>query len=305
MRAHFSRVEPYLTPLLGFSGLYLASLIILSLVLRAAGVDRSNLALSHLASLASAIIATAICVAAFERGRWSLGVFVPPRRAARGLLRGVLAGVAIVAIADSLIMASTGYRHMIGSGLQWSLVLGLLVPAAVGEELVFRGYVLQRLYRLHRGWAICVTSALFTLAHAGNPAAGPIALTNIFLAGVLLALMWAWDESLWMPTWAHVAWNVMSGPILGHELSGIDVGSTLLQEVDSGPAWVTGGDFGIEASVILTVVEVATIALLAWRIRTRERALRRGAHDGGEASAGMPDALSGLRAKQHEEVGSE
>lgn len=301
MRAFFRRVEPYLTPLLAVSLLFFVSMIVLSLAIRAWMPEREGLVLNHLASLASVVVATIGCLLWFENGRWDLGLFLEPRRVVRGFVRGVVCGALIVGLSDLLIVATSDYRHVAGAGLDWRLLLTLIIPAAFAEELLFRGYVLQKLYRTSASWAVVVTSLLFALAHAGNPAMSFVAFTNIFLAGVVLALMWAWDQSLWMPALGHITWNVLSGPVLGHELSGLTLGTTLLEEVDPGPEWLTGGEFGIEASVILTLVEIACILLLIRRIRARERALSRIALEPRPTAGSLPD-MSGTRANPEDEA---
>jgi len=246
-----------------------------------------------------------VCILGLEKGRFPLGVLVAPSRLARALARGLLLGLLIVGITDLLIVALSDYRHVAGEGINWPLILALIVPAAFGEELVFRGYVLQKLSRTSRGYAIFVTSLLFALAHGGNPAMGLVSFANIFLAGVLLALMWVWDGTLWAPTGGHIAWNVVSGPILGHELSGLDLGPTLLSEVDHGPSWLTGGPFGLEASVVLTVVEIGVILFLVWRIRLRDGALGNEALATAENDSQLPDIQSGVGVNQNDEVDSQ
>jgi hypothetical protein len=293
MRDLIRRIEPYLTPLLAFSGLFLVSLIALSLGYSALGIARHSLILNQLMSLASAIVASAICVFAIERGRWELGVLVSPQRAFRGAVRGLVVVLVLIGLTDLVILAVSDYRHVPGLGINWTLLFTLILPAAFGEELLFRGYVLQKLYRTSPGYAILVTSLLFAFAHGGNPAVGPLAFTNIFLAGVLLGLMWDYDRTLWMPTVGHFAWNALSGPVLGHELSGLDLGPTLLTEVDPGPAWITGGDFGIEASAILTIAEVIAIGIVWWRIRVREHTFADGVLAAPFDASSLPDRPSG------------
>ena len=58
----------------------------------------------------------------------------------------------------------------------------------------------------------------------------------------------------------------MTGPVLGHEVSGYDGSATLWVERGGGAQWLTGGEFGIEGSVLMTVVEITAIAVLRRRI---------------------------------------
>jgi hypothetical protein len=125
---------------------------------------------------------------------------------------------------------------------------------------------MQKPARLNIWASVAVTSVLFALVHGGNPAVGKIALVNIFLAGVLLALAWVWRRNLWIPIGIHIVWNVFSGPVLGHEVSGLSLPKTFLRTIDPGPDLLTGGAFGIEASIYLTLAELGAIAFIAWRI---------------------------------------
>jgi membrane protease YdiL (CAAX protease family) len=90
-----------------------------------------------------------------------------------------------------------------------------------------------------------------------------LGLLNIFLGGVLLGLAYARWERLWFPIGLHLAWNLMTGPILGHEVSGYESMHTLFIEKGEGATWITGGEFGLEGSAWMTVIEVTAIGLLA------------------------------------------
>ena len=88
---------------------------------------------------------------------------------------------------------------------------------------------------------------------------------------MLLSLGYFRFLRLWFPIGLHLAWNLMSGPILGHEVSGYVSEATLFITQGEGAPWLTGGDFGIEGSAFMTAIEIAAIALLVWRNRTVAR----------------------------------
>src|SRR6185436_20330775 len=104
----------------------------------------------------------------------------------------------------------------------------------------------QKLHRWNRLFAIFLVALVFAALHAGNTAVSTIGLLNIFLGGVLLGLAYERYQRLWFPIGLHLAWNVMSGTVLGHEVSGYDSVATVLVELGHGPEWLTGGEFGIE-----------------------------------------------------------
>ena len=131
MHAFFRRVEPYLTPLLAFSGLFLVSMIVLSFVVTALVPQLPGLYSGQLIFIVSGIVATAICVFGIEGGKWRLGILVPPRQALGETLIGISAALALVCGTHVVIIAASDYATMRGDGFDWILVLGLLF---LGEE---------------------------------------------------------------------------------------------------------------------------------------------------------------------------
>ncbi|HEV7240256.1 MAG TPA: CPBP family intramembrane glutamic endopeptidase [Thermoanaerobaculia bacterium] len=213
-------------------------------------------------ALLSVGVATAATVAIWDRGRWPLGLFVSPRLAVPEFLYGTAFGVVLISMCAALVILSTDLSHERGAGFPWLEIFMVFLPAAVHEELLFRGYAFQKLHRWHRGFALLFVALVFAALHAGNAAVSWIGLTNVFLGGVLLGLAYEKYGRLWLPIGLHLAWNVMSGPILGHEVSGYDAMATVFVERGQGPWWLTGGEFGIEGSIWMTVAEVAGILWL-------------------------------------------
>jgi len=226
--------------------------------------------------LVSVSIATAITVAIQDRGRvprWPLGLFVPPRFAVPEFLFGSAFGIVLVGTCAALVAFSTPVYHERGTGFPWREVLIVYLPAAVHEELLFRGYAFQKLHRRNRAVALFLVAFVFAALHFNNAAVSWLGLANIFLGGVLLGLAYERYGRLWFPIGVHLAWNVLSGPILGHEVSGYDSMATVFVERGHGPGWLTGGEFGIEGSLWMTLCELAGIAFLAIRSRRQTFAI--------------------------------
>jgi len=86
-------------------------------------------------------------------------------------------------------------------------------------------------------------------------------------AGVLLALMYHVTRSLWACIGLHAAWNTTEGLVYGVSVSGGSVHGWLKSTL-TGPDWLTGGQFGAEASVVAVVVcSVLSAILLAIALR--------------------------------------
>lgn len=182
----------------------------------------------------------------------------------RDALIGLLLAIVLLGI-ESLILYFTGHLTFTGINFQpVDLLSGfiIMVVVAVGEEAVFRGYILHNLMHSMNRWiALAITSLLFALFHAGNPNITILALVNIFLSGFVMGLNYVYTGNLWFAILFHFSWNFFLGPVLGYEVSGLPLSSLLEQEIE-GAWWITGGDFGLEGSVIDGAMSVITFALL-------------------------------------------
>lgn len=100
--------------------------------------------------------------------------------------------------------------------------LGVFVQSST-EELLCRGYIYQRLYKITGSHlaAILLNPLLFAAAHIGNSGLTALSLLNIYLVGVLFSLMIYYMDSLWCACAAHAAWNFMQNIILGLPNSGL------------------------------------------------------------------------------------
>jgi hypothetical protein len=155
---------------------------------------------------------------------------------------------------------------MLGSA--FVVLLGWIVQGAA-EELLFRGYMLQIIgVRFGMGAGIIVSSLLFTLLHVFNPNIGPISLMNLTLFGVFAALYAIQEGSLWGVFAVHSIWNWAQASLFGVQVSGVPIKlDALFTMAEPGPAWLTGGAFGPEGGVAVTVVLLAGILVLLARAR--------------------------------------
>lgn len=189
-----------------------------------------------------------------------------------GLLAGgLMLGAALIA-AVVLALLGLGFATIEpGTGAD-GLFAEVLIPftTSVIEELIFRA-ILFRLAEAMFGTTLgaLLSALLFGLAHLGNP--GATALTTLLLAldlGLLLAVAFAVSRSLWLPAGVHMGWNLTLGYIFGVANSGTLDPHSLLRTTLSGPAWVSGGAFGLESSAVtLAVSLLATGGLAAVAVR--------------------------------------
>jgi membrane protease YdiL (CAAX protease family) len=190
---------------------------------------------------------------------------------ARHLLIGSIIGAATLALAVGVSALFGDLRFSFSedssSELARSMLLSLLIFAAAAafEEALFRGYILQTFARSGLAWfAILMTSIFFGIVHLNNPNANYLGAANTMLAGIWFGVAYLKTRDLWFVWGLHLFWNWMQGSIFGIEVSGLTdiVTTSLLKEADHGPDWLTGGNYGIEASVACTVaLIVSTVAV--------------------------------------------
>jgi uncharacterized protein len=228
---------------------------------------------SLVVTLVAAIVSGSIMMVRVEgRPMGALG-FPLHRPAAREALLGIATGAVIIATAVLLLLLTTSAHFTGDSGtarayvgfLGWTLLFFTI--AAALEEVLFRGYPFQVLVEWLGVWpAIVVASGLFSALHAQNPGVTPLALVNIFLAGILLSLAYLKTRSLWYATGVHLGWNWTMASLLDFPVSGLGFDTPLYTAVSTGPVWWTGGAFGPEAGLVGTVVAVAGSV---WIVRSR------------------------------------
>jgi membrane protease YdiL (CAAX protease family) len=146
-------------------------------------------------------------------------------------------------------------------------VILLFAGVAVAEELLFRGFIFQRLIAGLGQWpAQLILAGYFLLTHLNNPnMTGDVKVLagiNIFLASVMFGLTFLRTKSLAMPLGLHFMANLMQGGVLGFGVSGTDQSGLLKPIFADVPEWLTGGQFGLEASVFGLICVVVTLILL-------------------------------------------
>ncbi|MCE5199925.1 MAG: CPBP family intramembrane glutamic endopeptidase [Armatimonadota bacterium] len=148
------------------------------------------------------------------------------------------------------------------------LFLGGLIDfmsAAIFEEVIFRGYVFYILLESAGLMpAVVVSSAIFSLAHLLKHRNTPVFFTiNAFIFGLILALCRYHTGTLWLPIGLHFGWNVVSGPIFGLPYSGRSYERGVVVSDVSGPLWLTGGSYSLDAGALGTIaLAVAAVGLL-------------------------------------------
>ena len=190
-----------------------------------------------------------------------------------GLLIGFVLFTVVVAIA-----ALTGAYIITACCSTKQLLIVLFnagIMAAVLEELLFRGILFRWIEEFAGSWAaLIVTAALFGLVHRANPNATWFSSFAIAMeAGILLGGAYMLTRSLWMPIGLHAAWNFTEGYIFDVPVSGNPEQGLVTAKL-SGPALLSGGPFGLEASIIAVVIATSVGCWFVWLVVKRGEVVR-------------------------------
>ena len=174
---------------------------------------------------------------------------------------GILVGLVLISLGFFSLLF-TDYLEITQIVFSFKIVAGsffFYLVAAMIEEVIFRGYVLNNLMEYGNKYlALFLSSVLFALIHGMNPNLTIIAMVNLAIAGGVLGITYIYTKNIWYPVFLHVSWNYFQGPIYGFEVSGTQAASIISQKV-SGNELITGGSFGFEGSIILTVLMIVLI----------------------------------------------
>lgn len=186
-------------------------------------------------------------------------------------LLGLLAGFGVFSLAILLCLATgaitfRGISPAFHPGLLVLFFLGFLIQG-MSEELLCRGYFMLSVARKNSLAAgIIASSLLFSALHLANSGLTPLALLNLALFGLFAALYYLWRGDIWGVAAFHSMWNFAQGNLYGIQVSGGDMGPSLLASHAPKSAWLmNGGSFGLEGGLAVTIVLLLSIAFVTWR----------------------------------------
>lgn len=162
------------------------------------------------------------------------------------------------------------------------LAVGVLyvgVGTGIVEEAVFRGFIMTALERRWNRWAaVLLPSVLFGVLHIIGSELDLLSMVQLVLAGtmvgVLFSLVALESGSIWNGALIHGVWNAALLALV-HIGPEPDSGSLFSYLPETKNFLLTGGDFGVEASVISIAAYAlfAALALVLLRKRGEERGL--------------------------------
>ena len=182
----------------------------------------------------------------------------------KGLIIGFLMFSAIVAV-GMLLGQFTFDGYDLSSLVYIIPCFVIFVIQCFGEEIYTRGWTMTYFYKRHSIFlAILINSIIFLIPHLSNLGIDLVSIVNIFIIGIVFAVMFLRFDNIWICCGAHTAWNFSQGIIYGFNVSGIST-PTLLKCSHTGQNLINGGVFGPESGLIATfVIIIALILVVYW-----------------------------------------
>ncbi|MHB8216130.1 MAG: CPBP family intramembrane glutamic endopeptidase [Candidatus Sulfotelmatobacter sp.] len=210
----------------------------------------------------------ALIMARMEHRKW--GQYGLPVRLAfrKDFWAGTLTGFLAISACLLVIFALHGF-HLAGLAIHGSTIVtavlswsAAFIMVGLAEEFAFRGYLQFTLTTGIGFWpAAILLSALFGLAHAGNPGESKFGLLSVVCFGLLFCLFLRRTGNLWLAVGFHAGWDWGQTFFYGVTDSGMAPYHNLFDSSFGGPRWLTGGSVGPEAS-IFTPVTLLIVAIL-------------------------------------------
>ena len=170
-----------------------------------------------------------------------------------GIVIGVLFSGSVMGI-----LWLTGSYKVLGANSVSVLLSPLFfaVSSAVFEEILFRGVLFRMIEQSFGSWiALVISAAIFGGLHLINKNATIVGVTAIMLqAGFTMGAAFILTRRLWLPIGIHFAWNFTQVGVFASAVSGNEAVQGFLRSTLMGPDWITGGMFGIEASMVTVVL---------------------------------------------------
>ena len=240
------------------------------------GLTPQAVAFNEFENFCVALICTAT-LALYERRRIDSYGLPVARALGRDTWEGTGAGVVMAAAVSAGMLALGGMQirglattgaALLISALAW---LGANLLVGVAEEFYFRSYFLQSLWKAIGFWgASFVIAFLFAADHyffkAGENVWDVITLVSLSLVLCYSVLR---TGALWFAAGFHFSFDYMQLFVIGTQNGSRLPAGRMLDATFNGPAWLTGGVLGAEASVLMYPLIAALWLYVWWRFRAR------------------------------------
>lgn len=188
--------------------------------------------------------------------------------------KGILLGLGLLSLIV-LILKLGGFAKIFNNPNGFNLKLFLIfLPAwmiqGFEEEFLLRAILMNQMAAKGRlQVALIANSLIFSVFHLGNAGFNLMASINIFLIGLVFSLIFYIKDSIYMAAATHSFWNMAMANVYGITVSGNSPTEvTLFNTSLKGNDLLTGGGFGLEASLITSLVIGILLIYLIRKVKT-------------------------------------
>jgi membrane protease YdiL (CAAX protease family) len=185
----------------------------------------------------------------------------------KDLLFGSLIGIIWLGVSLGILTLFGWASFLSPVGFSWSILIVAAISMLLNvltQELLLCGFIFQTIRsRSNVVIALVISAALFAVYHVAAFHGQLLPAVNVFAAGFLFCLAYIVTDNLWFPIAIHFTWDVLLGPVLGLTESGqTGLGGGWRFATINGPHLFTGGAFGLEGGLIVTVSTICvTVAI--------------------------------------------
>lgn len=211
------------------------------------------------------VVCFTIIFLVLEKGEVRIPVI---KNCGKGFLVGTILGVFWIGVSAGFLLLSHHLNVVEKNEVKqiWIWIFAAFINVIM-QELLVRGYIYQLLKaRYNMIVAMVVTTAVFTFLHGGAFEVGIIPVINVITMSLFVTAVYELERTIIAPIMAHAIWNVVGAIILGG-VSLTDDYPSIYNLTASGRTLVSGGDYMIEASLVVTVLNILLTFLLLYRFR--------------------------------------
>lgn len=180
---------------------------------------------------------------------------------------GMLIGFIMFTVVELLSWAMGGLKLTVSESIPVGTIVlfffGYMIQG-MAEEVLCRGYLMVSVARRHPVWvAILTNSLIFAALHLNNPGITALAFVNLALFGIFMSLVYLRSGNIWMVGAIHSIWNFVQGNFFGVQVSGTAKTASIFDSaMIEGRDLLNGGAFGMEGSLLVTILLTAVILLV-------------------------------------------
>ena len=191
---------------------------------------------------------------------------------AKGILTGTIVGFLWIGIPSTILIFSK--QLIVAEKNTISFILLWITSAFINvvmQELLVRGYIYQLLKKDYNIFvAVLVSTVLFTAMHLGAFEAGFIPVVNVITMCLFTTMLYETERTLFAPIMAHAVWNIIGAIFLGCVNLAEDY-PHMFTLISSQNILLSGGEYKIEASIIVTIINIVLTALFFIKLKVLNR----------------------------------